>query len=543
MMLRACILILLMLLDVTPVAAQIVTSRDVSDVSVSIYRDPNRAEGAMDRRWPGGYAFISETRTIHIPAGSSVIRFEGVAEGLLPETAIITGLPRGVREKNRDARLISPAGLVDAYLKRRVVVSRTNPATGKPVKESAIIQAGPNGGVLLQTANGIEALRCSGLPERMLFPGIPQDLSAKPTLSVMTSSNQDVTVTVQLSYMAQGFDWSANYVATSAGEPDSLALFSWLTVANGGSQSFKNARLQVIAGKPNKEGAADPLETTSPALQLSCWPLDITSTHPETVWTRMDLPRGRDLSVYDRLGRNEEGTDRSSGLITVSGRLRKESLQDVPMAVMAISVSAPAPPPAPSPIIAQQEGLGDFKLYRVPMRVTVAAQSQKQVAMLNQPNAQFGKIYSANVARGAASPQQVPFVLRTRNVAARGLGLPLPAGSLALFEDVGGRHLLVGEHDLADHAIGEEVELALGQSPDVTWTLRRVSETDHRQGWRAEVTNARDVPISAEIIVPYDLASAQEGLERRRGGWALPISVPANDTAGITYILKQDTAP
>jgi hypothetical protein len=218
-------------------------------------------------------------------------------------------------------------------------------------------------------------------------------------------------------------------------------------------------------------------------------------------------------------------------------------MQDVPMAAMAISVSAPAPPPAPMPIIAQQEGLGDLKLYRVPMRVTVAAQSQKQVAMLNQPNAQFGKIYSANVASGAASPQQVPFVLRSKNIAARGLGLPLPAGSVALFEEVGGRHLLVGENDLSDHAVGDDVEMELGQSPDVTWTLRRVSETDHRQGWRADVTNARDVPISAEIIVPYDLASMQDGLERRRGGWALPITVPANDTAGVTYTLRQDIAP
>jgi hypothetical protein len=77
MMFRACILIWLALVGVAPAAAQIVTSSEISDVSVSIYRDPNRAAGAMDRRWPGGYAFISETRTIHIPAGNSVIRFEG----------------------------------------------------------------------------------------------------------------------------------------------------------------------------------------------------------------------------------------------------------------------------------------------------------------------------------------------------------------------------------------------------------------------------------------------------------------------------------
>lgn len=157
--------------------AATVTSREVADISVTLYRAPDRGSGAMDRRWPGGYALISETRTIAIPAGESVIRFEGVAEGLLPETAIVTGLPRGVREKNRDARLISPAGLVDAYLKRRVTLRRTSRETGRVTEQQAIIQACPDGGVIVQTAEGYEALGCSGLPERMLYSGVPADLA------------------------------------------------------------------------------------------------------------------------------------------------------------------------------------------------------------------------------------------------------------------------------------------------------------------------------------------------------------------------------
>ena len=129
--------------------------------------------GEANTGWPGGYAFISETRTITIPAGQSTIRFEGVAEGMMPETAIVTGLPKGVREKNRDARLISPAGLVDAYLKRSVHLRRTNRATGKVAEQDAIIQTGPYGGVILKTADGYEALGCAGLPERMIYDGVP----------------------------------------------------------------------------------------------------------------------------------------------------------------------------------------------------------------------------------------------------------------------------------------------------------------------------------------------------------------------------------
>jgi hypothetical protein len=56
-----------------------------------------------------GFALITETRTVHLPAGLSRLRFEGVADGIEPASAIVTGLPEGVIEKNRDAKLLSPS--------------------------------------------------------------------------------------------------------------------------------------------------------------------------------------------------------------------------------------------------------------------------------------------------------------------------------------------------------------------------------------------------------------------------------------------------
>ncbi len=103
-----------------------------------------------------------------------------------------------------------------------------------------------------------------------------------------------------------------------------------------------------------------------------------------------------------------------------------------------------------------------------------------------------------------------------------------------------GRQLLEGEKPVSDHAIGEEIELEIGNSPDVNWTLIRVSESDHRQGWRAEITNALNVPITAEIRVPEDVAERPKALVHRQGGWAWPVTVPAHDSAVITYTLKSE---
>ena len=286
---------------------QVVISRDVSDVAVTVYRDPYRT-GALVANWPGGYALITETRTISVPRGDSQIRFENVAEGLLPETAIVTGLPSGVREKNRDARLISPAGLVDAYLKRRVLLRRTDPATGKVRELTAIVQAGPDGGVILHTADGVEALRCSGLPERILYDGVPDTLTARPTLSILTRADRPITATVQLTYMAQGFDWSANYVGRLAPDGSTIGLSAWLTVANGGQQSFRDARLQVIAGKPNKRENTPPPPPPAAWLDLQCWPADVTSTYPKQVFTPLPLPKGPDLAAFNAVGTNAPGS-------------------------------------------------------------------------------------------------------------------------------------------------------------------------------------------------------------------------------------------
>lgn len=476
----------------------------------------------MDRRWPGGYALISETRTVRIPAGDSVVRFEGVAEGLLPETAIVTGLPQGVREKNRDARLLSPAGLVDAYLKRRVHLVRTSRATGKKTEQDAIIQAGPNGGVVLTTAEGVEALGCAGLPERMRYDGVPAGLTPRPTLSVLVSSARAVTVTVQLTYMAQGFDWGANYVArTGQDAADPVRLFAWLTVANGGSQGFRDARLQVVAGRPNKVANAPPLQRPDPALRLRCWPLDGTATHPRYVFERLPWALDGSFDVEESDGVED---------VVVTGAVRK----GYQMRMMSLA-AAPPPPPPPPPVIAAQEELGDLKLYRVPITVTLAAQSQKQVAMIDQPQAAFDRIYSANVSNGGANPRAMPLLMRSRNLAARGLGVPLPAGGLALFAPRGGEDLLIGEQGMADRAIGEEVEIDTGISPDVQWTLIRTAETKKRVTYRATITNARPVPIAAEIVVPGQIADRAPAIERGPGGWRLPLTVPANDTATISY--------
>src|SRR6204780_5105651 len=102
-----------------------------SAVSVTVYRAPGRGSGSINLDALQGFALISETRTVHLPAGRSRLRFEGVADGIEPASAIVTGFPGGEIEKNRDARLLSPAALVFATLGKPVEMLRTIRKTGK----------------------------------------------------------------------------------------------------------------------------------------------------------------------------------------------------------------------------------------------------------------------------------------------------------------------------------------------------------------------------------------------------------------------------
>jgi len=494
-----------------PLTAQaVVTSPAPDRVAVTVYRDPDRpADQAPDLSFLDGYALVSETRRITLPAGESEIRFEGVAENILPRSAIVTGLGDGVIERNRDAYLLSPGTLIERSLGHRVHLRRTSAATGEAREEEAVIRSGADGALVLQTAAGIEALRCTGLNETVVYDGVPAGLSPRPTLSVRARTDAPLTATVTLSYLASGFDWQANYVAHVSDDGDSVNLFAWLTLANTDSTSFPDADTQAVAGRLNRDNSrVPPAEARS--IDLSCWPAGTTSDLPEEEFERQEI------------------------VVTGSGL----------MAARAFAI--PAPPAAPPPgapdaaMVATQEDLGDVKLYRIPEPVTIAANSQKQVAFLTRPRVAARFVYRQTVAPVArASPAPARRFMVARNRAADGLGVPLPAGRLVLFEALEGRPILVGEGTMNDRAVGEDVEVDLGEATGVATTLRPVGAGKRERDFELVVANDRPVPVRFEAsLAGGEVRRASARLSRRDGMPLWTVTVPANGRATLTYGLS-----
>lgn len=512
-----------MLLIPTPTLAQsIITSPEPEAVSLTVYRGQKYGNAPIDPNWPTGYALVTETRTVTIPAGESVVRFEGVAEGMFPESAIVTGLPKGVKEKNRDARLLSPLGLVDAYLKREVSITRTSKATGAVRTYDAIITSAPGGAVILQTGDGYEALRCTGLPERMGFDKVPENLSAKPTLSVITQADKPTTAKLTLTYMAAGFDWQANYVAQvqerGADGKGKVDMFAWLTLANGGNQSFVNANTMAIAGEPNRVRRGAQARPTGGPLNLKCWPMQRTHQVPYRPGFYPDAPPPPTPSPAYAM----EMSAADSIIVTAQKSRRADMALAAPVAV----------------VVAEQEDLGDLKLYRIPEPVTVNAKGQKQVAMLVKPGAAFEHYYAANADNYSGESQPMTLMLRGENKTEKGLGLPMPQGQVMIFENSNYGPLLAGQASLTDRAIGEEVEMAVGQSSDVRMQVTQMSQTGDKQRWKVEITNARNSPVNVEVEIPYELRGNPKHIPKIDGVPTWKATVAANGEAVLFYEVK-----
>lgn len=461
--------------------------------TITIYREPaDRSDPQSDSKWAGGFAFVTETRTVSLAAGENVIRFEDVAPGLVPESVVLNGLSGEVLERNLDWGLIAPGTLMDGHLGRRVFLRRTNPATGRVREQEADLLSGPFG-VVLRTAEGIEALHCADWPETVRTAGLPARLSNRATLSVRVRAERAGTARLTLGYLASGFDWQAHYIARIEAD-GTLALSAWSTLINGNEQSFADAAVQAVAGRVTRVAPSGDVPD-DPDLEITtlCWPRGSYADHRSS--EEIEL---RQSNTAEQLLRELPGT---------------------------------------LPVFARQEELGDLKLYRLPERVSLAAQARKQVALFQRQGIRFTPVFTGDVNHAIMGEAALALRLRLENKTSAGLGLPLPAGDMALFDGPA----LLAETFVSDTATSEEIEIFVGE----TSSVRLAQSAEHRRGGgrriRLVLTNEKQEPIRAEIALEpaggARIVRASERLMSRDGRPIWTTTVPAGGRRTFSYTL------
>lgn len=495
-----------------PDTATVVIYRDQPVDTVALMEQSRQSWNRLDRE---GVALIVETRTVDLPAGEGIIRFRGLATGVVPQSAVLEGLPAHVVERNADFDLLSPASLMEKSVGEVVRVVRTNPATGEQVEKAAVIRAGGQGTVL-EIDGRFEALDCSGQTERVIFDRVPEGLGDQPVLSVRTRAERAGRHTVTLAYLATGLQWSADYVARLDPVDGTLDLTGWVTLANFGGTGFPDAPVQVVAGTLRKDDGTVPVEPLVRYQQNQCWP---------------------------------QGTTTFG-----SGEFANYGIPPPP---------PPPPPPAPAaPMmrmvaesavdeivvtgsrVARQGELGDYKIYTLPEPTTVAARQTKQVRFLEREGVAYERVYRANLLSADAEPRPSDIILKLKNEEAAGLGVALPGGSVAVMQpDGAGGVLLAGQDRFVDKGVGLPVRLTFGQSPDVQVQTRLVKSTSSTRGAvttdRSEVettvTNARSEPVTVELVADAAMSRGfrirSQSIRSRIDDTGYPVwtlTVPAN---------------
>jgi len=190
---------------------------------------------------------VKDQREIRLGRGTGDLMFEGVASRIIPTSVHIKSLtaPQGLQvlEQNYEYDLLSPDKLLNKYVGREVKLYQVNPYTEREQIVTATLLSN-NGGPIFKIGDEITY----GYPGRVIFPSIPENLHAKPTLVWLLRNETARTQRVEASYLTEGINWHADYVVVLNDDDTRADISGWVTIDNKSGTTYKNATLKLVAG-------------------------------------------------------------------------------------------------------------------------------------------------------------------------------------------------------------------------------------------------------------------------------------------------------
>jgi hypothetical protein len=170
---------------------------------------------------------------------------------------------------------------------------------------------------------------------------------------------------------------------------------------------------------------------------------------------------------------------------------------------------------APAPI--QQEAFSEYHLYSLTRRTSVLNNESKQVSLLDATSIPLTKTYEVDgqqyyyrsaIRPGAPVKDPVQMYYKFKNEEKANLGMPLPAGTVRVYQaDSRGNVLFAGEDRIGHTPKDEQVSLHVGNAFDV---VSERKQTDFKKVWNDsyemeyEITlrNHKTMPITVEVNEP-----------------------------------------
>ncbi len=194
---------------------------------------------------------VKDQRQVKLSKGINDLRFMDVASQIIPTSVHIKSLVNPetlqVLEQNYEYDLLNPQKLLDKYVGKEVKLYQMNPYTEREQTVTATVLSN-NGQPIFKIGDEITY----GYPGRIIFPGVPEDLNAKPTLIWMLENSLTTMQKIEASYLTNGINWKSDYVVTLNDKDDRADLSGWVTIDNKSGASYRNAKLKLVAGDVNR---------------------------------------------------------------------------------------------------------------------------------------------------------------------------------------------------------------------------------------------------------------------------------------------------
>lgn len=215
------------------------TGAQRNSVAVTVYND--------------GRGLVREERTLDLGVGVNEVRFMDVAEQIQAPTvrvAPVEGAPFSVLEQNYEFDLLTPQKLLDKFVGQTVTLVQQKLSNNSTVDEAVEAKLlSTNSGNVWEIGGKIVV---NPSYQRIVFPNVPANLIAKPTLVWQIQAGQAGKRRIEASYITSGMQWNADYVLALDAAEEKAGLQGWVTVNNNSGATFTDAKLKLVAGDVHK---------------------------------------------------------------------------------------------------------------------------------------------------------------------------------------------------------------------------------------------------------------------------------------------------
>jgi len=391
----------------------LVSSAIASDVAVTIYNQ--------------NLGLVKDTRKVDIQKGLFSLEFSDVAAQIDPTSVHLKIDGATILDQDYEYDLVSRDRLLEKYLNQSIQVFTDQ---GEMFEGTLLSASGSV--IILQAENGqVQAVSPDAIRD-VRFGELPGGLRTRPTLVWTMIGDKAGKKDAEISYMTDGLNWHAEYVAVIDEKDETLELNSWVSIDNHSGSTYEDAKLKLMAG---------------------------------------------DVRVAAR--------GRMRGAVYTAPMMANEADQQKGF---------------------EEKAFFEYHLYTLQRPTTLKDRQTKQISLFDPVTVSAKREYVYDTRGGKSGRDKVDVRVIFKNDEKAGLGIPLPAGKVRVYQSDSDQSLeFIGEDQIDHTPKNEEIQLTVGSAFDIVaekknTDMTRISDRIREESYQINIRNQKDENVTVKVI-------------------------------------------